>query len=101
MELCWRWFTLAQDLRRTNCLKKLQKHLSTKNTKSTKGKTIPCLRPPVGWDAIPAFLPYASLDTCPATGCWDYIPAYRAFFFVLFVFFVDQAVAFDVFGGCI
>src|SRR5437016_8135214 len=80
MELCWRWFTLAQDLRRTNCLKKLQKHLSTKNTKSTKGKTIPCLRPPVGWDAIPAFLPYASLDTCPATGCWDYIPAYRAFF---------------------
>src|SRR5437016_4599400 len=57
----------------------------------------------VGWDGIPAFLPSASLDTCPATACWDFIPAYSFFrffaFFVLFVFFVDQAVAFDVFRG--
>src|SRR5437899_2241182 len=34
----------------------------------------------VGWDAIPAFLPYASQDACPATACWDCIPAYRPFF---------------------
>src|SRR5256885_13621455 len=83
---------LPEKTSKTFIHEKHEKHERKNNTLSMTARRLGC---------NPSFLAIREPGYVPGDWLLGLHPSLQGFFFVLFVFFVDQAVAFDVFGGCI